>query len=406
MKRKQTRKPDEGGRQTPGPARAPGPHTSPAAGDGRPRLSRRRRLLFLSVPYAAFLALLLACEGVVRLALPHVSTLQAWVDSPHQQQGFTDRERVTIFEGDPLLFWRLRPNLRGVVWDFTVVSTNAQGLRHDGDLGPKEPGAIRVVCLGDSVTFGYRVPVVWPERPNDYARDWLPYPMLLEKALRAANPGRRVEVIAMAVPGYSSHQGLLWLRRDLERLDPDLVTVCFGWNDTVLRARPDRETMSGGLVGVNFRRLMSVSQLVTHAALRARGWKGGGGATPAAAAVQTPRVPRDEYAQNVLETARLVRAKGARAVVIAPVYRDAEHDPAEAARVKDHRDALRAAVSRAGLPYLEIPELTESAYPANAGLFGEAIHPNHLGHRLMAEALLKLFSEQNLLEGLTVPQSL
>ncbi|HEV2765766.1 MAG TPA: SGNH/GDSL hydrolase family protein [Pyrinomonadaceae bacterium] len=397
MKRRKTRGTPTG-RKTSG---AGGADASPRA----PRLSRRRRLLFLSIPYVAFLALLLACEGVVRLALPHVSTLEAWVDSPHQRQGFTDRERVTIFEGDPVLFWRLRPNLREVVWDFTAVSTNAQGLRHEGDLGPKDDGTIRVVCLGDSVTFGYRVPVVWPERPQDYARDWLPYPMLLEKALREANPGRRVEVVALAVPGYTSHQGLLWLRRDLERLDPDLVTICFGWNDTVLRHRPDREALSDGWLDVNFRRLMSVSQLVTHAALRARQWKGGG-ATHAPAAETTPRVPAADYARNVLEMARLARERGARSVVIAPVYRDAEGNPAEAARMKGHRERLRAEALGAGLPYLEIPELTEAGHPSNAALFGEAIHPNHLGHRLMAEALLKIFSEQNLLQGLDVPPRL
>ena len=401
MKRRNSRGISDG-KKTPG---AGGADASSPADEQTPRPSRRRRLLFLSIPYVAFLALLLGCEAVVRLALPHVSTLEAWVDSAHQQQGFTDRERVTIFEGDPVLFWRLRPNLREVVWDFTVVSTNAEGLRHEGDLGRKQPGAIRVVCLGDSVTFGYRVPVVWPERPNDYARDWLPYPMLLEKALREANPGRRVEVVALAVPGYSSHQGLLWLRRDLARLDPDLVTICFGWNDTVLRARPDREALSDAWLDVNLRRLMSVSQLVTHAALRARSWRGGGVA-PSPTQAQTPRVPHDEFARNVLEMARLAREHGAHAAVIAPVYRDAVNDPAEGARMKEHRDTLRAEAARAGLPYLEIPELTESSYPSNAALFGEAIHPNHLGHRLMAERLLQLFSERKLLEGLNVPPRL
>ncbi|HYO63991.1 MAG TPA: SGNH/GDSL hydrolase family protein [Pyrinomonadaceae bacterium] len=396
------------------PPAAEDPSAAPAVSDPReassaqpsaaPPLSRRRRLLFLSVPYVLFLALLLACEGVVRLTLPRVSPLEALVDSPHQRQGFTDRQRVSVFEGDPLLFWRLKPNVKNVVWDFTHVSTNAQGLRHEGDLGPKPAGAIRVVCLGDSVTFGYRVPVVWPERPDEYARDWLPYPALLERALRAANPGRQIEVVALAVPGYTSHQGLLWLRRDIERLDPDLVTVCFGWNDIVLRPRPDSQTMSDGFLSVNFRRLMSVSQLVTHAALRMQ--RGDADAGKPAPAPQTPRVPRDEYVRNILEMARLARERGAPAVVIAPVYRDAAHDPAESARISGHRDALRRAAGEAGLPFVEILELTEAGHPANSALFGEAIHPNHLGHRLMADALLKLFSEQKLLKNLYVPPGL
>jgi hypothetical protein len=120
-----------------------------------------------------------------------------------------DEKQSGIFEGDPLLLWRLKPNLDHAVWDFTVLSTNAAHLRAEQStqqLQAKQPGAFRVVCLGDSVTFGYRVPVVWPEKPTEYDREWLPFPMLLEKQLRAANPNRNIEVITMAVPGYSSHQ--------------------------------------------------------------------------------------------------------------------------------------------------------------------------------------------------------
>src|SRR5204862_1220499 len=108
---------------------------------------------------------------------------------------------------------------------------------------PKQPGAVRIVCLGDSVTFGYRVPVVWPDKPTEYDPEWLPFPMLLEKQLRAANPNRQLDVITMAVPGYTSHQGLAWLRRDIDKLQPDLVVVSFGWNDASLSDVPDREAI-------------------------------------------------------------------------------------------------------------------------------------------------------------------
>jgi len=40
-----------------------------------------------------------------------------------------------------------------------------------------------------------------------------------------------------------------------------------------------------------------------------------------------------------------------------------------------------------GIPFLEIRELTEEAYPSNEGWFGERIHPNHMGHRLIASEL-------------------
>jgi hypothetical protein len=54
-------------------------------------------------------------------------------------------------------------------------------------------------------------------------------------------------------------------------------------------------------------------------------------------------------------------------------------------------------------PYLEILELTEAAGGVNEGFFGELIHPNHIGHRLMASELLKLMGQQHLVKDLNVP---
>ena len=68
-----------------------------------------------------------------------------------------------------------------------------------------------------------------------------------------------------------------------------------------------------------------------------------------------------------------------------------------------YRHALRAAMQQFGVAYLEIPQLTESDYPANQALFGELIHPNHMGHRLIASELLKLFAAKGMVKDLTVP---
>ena len=127
-----------------------------------------------------------------------VSSLDLFVVTSQQKAQIADAKQSTIFEGDPLLLWRLKPNLDHLVWDFTVVSTNSEHLRSLDSLHSiiqKQPGTIRIVCLGDSVTFGYRVPAVWPDKPAEYDPEWLPYPMLLEKHLRERNPGRTIEVI-------------------------------------------------------------------------------------------------------------------------------------------------------------------------------------------------------------------
>jgi lysophospholipase L1-like esterase len=368
-----------------------------------PQPSRKRQFLYISIVYLIFVALLVMVEIVVRLTLPNVASLDLFVATSQQKAQVANTQQSGIFEGDPLLLWRLKPNLHDVVWDYTVVSTNAQNLRADHVIKPKAHGAMRIVCLGDSVTFGYRVPPVWPDRPTDYDREALPYPMLLEKQLRAANPDRQIEVIAMAVPGYTSHQGLAWLRRDIESLQPDLLIVSFGWNDVSVSEAPDREAIRTNSYAVALRWGISHSQALAHAIKWLRSSKST--ATPAPGKKQwpVPRVSEQEYIENMNEIVSLAHQRGAGVVVIAAPYRDSVTNPPEAELMVRYRKALRGVMERQGISFLEITELTEAAYPSNQGWFDELIHPNHMGHRLITSELLELLSTEHLTNGLTVP---
>jgi lysophospholipase L1-like esterase len=366
--------------------------------DPAPRPPFHRRFLFLAFPFVAFFALLSLVELLTRATLPHLSPLDFFVTASRQQAQFVDAAHVRITEGDPLLFWRLRPNLRDVLWDAMRVTTNAQGLRYDHAVVRKAPGAFRIVCVGDSVTFGYRVPRVYLRRPREDP-EWLPYPALIERWLRAANPRRPIEVIPLATPGYSSHQGLAWLRRDIRRLDPDVVTVCFGWNDIDVRSTSDAQSMKTGWLSVTARRLVSGSQALMHASQWLRSRRAGLGPLPDA----VRRVSQERFVDNELQMARLARSHNAGAVLIGPVYRDRVAHPPEGDVIGAYRDALRAAAREAGTSYLEVAELTEAASPGNARLFEEHIHPNHRGHRLLAVALLRFLRDQGLLRDLAIP---
>ena len=69
-----------------------------------------------------------------------------------------------------------------------------------------------------------------------------------------------------------------------------------------------------------------------------------------------------------------------------------------------YRSQLRATMEKENVPYIEVLELTEAAAAANEGFFGELIHPNHMGHRLLASELLKLMRQRRLLGKLNVPE--
>jgi lysophospholipase L1-like esterase len=353
----------------------------------------------LAWPAAICLASLGLIEGCVRMRTRHVDSLRVFVRSAQQHDDFRDRRRVSIYRGDPLLLWRLKPSLRDVVWDFTLVSTSAQGLRYPRSLGRKPAGTLRVVCLGDSVTFGFRVPVVLDaSRPDSYDREALPYPMLLERWLQAANPGRAIEVVPLAVPGYTSHQGLAWLQRDVEWLRPDVVTLCFGWNDVSLRPSCDADSMPLDWMHVWSRRVAANSQALLRFSLWLRSRTAG-----TAREQLVPRVACPQYVGNMMSAVEVARRAGAQAIVIGAVYQRADLNPPEAERMAGYRQALRARCAATGVPYLQVAELTEAGYPGNTYLFGEVIHPSDRGHRVLAAALLRVLGRLGSLPGVLLP---
>jgi lysophospholipase L1-like esterase len=374
---------------------------APVVRTARPSL--KRRLAYSALIYFSFLLLLAAVEITTRLTMTSVSSLELFVVASQQKAQVADTKQRGIFEGDSLLLWRLKPNLDHAVWDYTVLSTNAQHLRSetpDRSLGTKQPGTIRIVCFGDSVTFGFRVPVVWPDKPTEYDPNWLPYPMLLEKELRATNPGRSIEVITMAVPGYTSHQGLAWMRREIDRLQPDLLTISFGWNDASISDVPDREAIRTDNSAVAVRWLIDHSQAFAHATRWLRSKVTASQAGPVRPA---SRVSQEEYVANMLAMVQLAQARDIETIVMAAPYRDVVATAPEGSLMQSYRDSLRAAMKDRRIRFLEIIELTEKAYPSNEGWFGERIHPNHMGHRLIASEMLNLLNSTGGLRDLKLP---
>lgn len=122
----------------------------------------------------------------------------------------------------PGVAWRWLPDQRIDSPHGFAVSINGCGLRDTRAVAvPKPPGTFRVLCLGDSFTYGIEMP---EERV---------YTHLLEQALRERSPGRAIEVWNAGVNGYNSCQEAAWLESYGWPLEPDLVTVGFVMNDVL-----------------------------------------------------------------------------------------------------------------------------------------------------------------------------
>src|SRR6185503_16651608 len=173
--------------------------------------------LVRSVPWLVVLALLLAAEVMVRLLFDPLDAVRYFTNGGLHAH---DAEGARTFVGDPDLGWKLRPDLRMNDWLRMPVTTTLEGFRADHEF-PRPKRGPRIVCVGDSVTFGYGI----------LAPDQV-YPGVLERMLRQRVSDEDIDVVPMGVPAYSSLQGRLWLAKEIDRLDPNLVTILFGFNDT------------------------------------------------------------------------------------------------------------------------------------------------------------------------------
>ncbi|MEO2028304.1 MAG: GDSL-type esterase/lipase family protein [Fuerstiella sp.] len=229
-----------------------GPRLGVSSAQTPPR--RARKLLFSAVMMVAVLLLL---ETGARVVSPGA-----------QSQRFQQINQIVMFLGtqpsdlmldfDSERFWRLKPDITindpdNTFWQGTV--SNSLGFRCPEFTLKKRPGTLRVVCFGDSSTFGIgaRMQDTWPAQLQD---------MLAEDGNRGtpASPevsgARRVEVINAGVPGYTSYQGLQHMRQKLDLLDPDIVMASYAnndfwhWDDQTDAQQAERLTKNNNLRGM------------------------------------------------------------------------------------------------------------------------------------------------------------
>jgi len=135
------------------------------------------------------------------------------------------RDNQTAFEADPELIWRLRKNVRFAEDHFVFpgIVSNSQRLRSAVEIpATKASNELRILFIGDSVTFGWGVP-----HEETYTE-------LTGRALQERFPDMSVTIINAGVPAYGILQGLRYLEAEGFDYQPDLVVVgSFGFTDSL-----------------------------------------------------------------------------------------------------------------------------------------------------------------------------
>lgn len=340
------------------------------------RLSRRKKVLFSAV---TVLLIFTGAEVTLRVAGFEYDTVPSYMSFRQDRYMFGD-ERVRTFERDDYLFWRLVP-------DNPQMGVNPQGFRGRPFERTKDPGSMRIVCLGCSVTFGLH-------EPRSYAS-------FLEERLNPHEKEAPVEVFNMGVPGYSSFQGMRLLKSRAVEFEPDLITAAFGWNDHwLIMSRPDREQKPRPW----FVKALSASRLyqVLHCAwmefreqnlTRETGPK-------------DLRVSLKDFEENLREMAAFARERGAKILFVTLPTSIIDKSDTPGYLIKDglldarqdlpslhasYNEAVRGVAKETGALLADCDEALRA--DVRALMMKDGIHPNEEGHRRIAEMIHETLAE-------------
>ena len=297
-----------------------------------------------------------------------LATLLPWADLELCLRSFVDIEapETNLFLRDSNLGWRLRPGAQ-TEWGGYPVRINEHGLRGAAIPHAREGDRLRILYLGDSVTFGYKL------RRTEDSFPYQTEPLLEEHF------GVDVETINAGVGGYSPWQERIYLEREGLRYAPDLVVVGFVLNDVTEKMGLQRFGGSGVGSQLSASYQSELDRLLHHSAvyqtaraLYARARFGPDIAAGAAhqEALDIRHLLRDDRSEQVEEAWRitlenldgifdLCDASGIPALLV--VFPDLLQFPATATRDQPQRTLTAHAQAR-GIPVLDLlPPMTRAA---------------------------------------------
>ncbi len=248
-----------------------------SAPSARPPRSIGKRLLLIVTP---MLGLWLAGEGLVRLVPGDFRVNRFFYVAGGHEEYYGTRRLFIPYRTLPPYYWTGVPG---------AGFYNRQGFRGPDFPTNKPDGITRIVAMGCSCT----------------ACGQESYPERLGRLLNDALPGR-YEVINAGIGSFSTHQGLQVLERHVLPLQPDVVTVYYGWNDRwVHDGRRDAKHRLPTPIETRIWNFLGRSRMCRYLIFKA---------DQAKEARREQRVPPGDYERNLRRFAEIARAHNIRLV--------------------------------------------------------------------------------------------
>jgi len=153
---------------------------------------------------------LLALELILRATNPIPRVVSSTADTTEKPWGWSNQPNVTEYFTPPMFADR---SIK------IKAETDQLGYRNKGFNPSKPDGEYRIICMGDSSTYGWGV--------NYHEM----FPVVLEGLIKQAFPEKNVSVYSMGVPGHTIVQGYVLYREQVKSFSPDLIIVSYGEND-------------------------------------------------------------------------------------------------------------------------------------------------------------------------------
>ncbi|MCH7873328.1 MAG: hypothetical protein IID33_16655 [Planctomycetes bacterium] len=350
-----------------------------------------RKIVFCLVGVIAGVgASLLICEVVVR-----VFHLAPVFDVLYQA-------KFQISE-NPVLRYEMRPGSR----DDDVVISSA-GLRDREFATPKPRDVYRIVVIGDSVTFGFRL------------EQQQAFPKMVEALLNRHSPAGSptYEVLNLGVNGYNTTQAVEALRVRGLRFEPDLIIYAYVLNDpqgysleaealAVLRARAEkplhmaRYFPRSGLLQMLSAQLQRLSPAHRRLYLSEPGYVAFDAGTHCAYfhALHNNEETWTRVTDGMATLARLTSEPRSVPVLVAVIPIDTEQGFSPYP-MQDLHDKVAAEARNEGFQTLDLaPVFRLVSAELDGEFYLDFLHPNLKGNEVLAVALLKWLSESADLPG-------
>jgi len=365
---------------------------------GVENVQRRRFALRIGLLVASPLVFLVVLELVLRATgfvhMPPIVPMMVWnpVEDPALRSG------TGLFIGDRAQLWVPRP---GATPHWAPDERiNAAGYRGPELPLERTPGVVRIAALGDSSTFGLEVRAeeAWPA----------------QLAAELESRGMRAEVLNAGVVGYTVRQGIERYLALVRPYRPDVVVAAFGaFNDHVAaKGLPDDEKIAqrkaySGLARVRDRlrvelRVLHLAGLVAERlsgfdrdAMRVelnKQRRAQSKLEPVMGRVDFAglrRVAPDRFAECLRELDALVRADGAKLVLVAMPRHPEKEQSAPVLLEYDTR--VYSVGKELGVPVFDFKKMVAENIAMGRkweDLFRDHFHPNPRGHVMFAKGLV------------------